>query len=104
VAKKEKKNNPQLWCGNKVFSKSGSWLNTCEGFLAGLASDSAVQSAEQTRVSQKAPQKQPKVPRMTPLTMHAVLQMSAGVLYPDPINTSRDRYCLVWMSSVKCLC
>lgn len=37
-------------------------------------------------------------------TMHAVLQMSAGVPYPDPINTSRERYCRVWISSVKCLC
>lgn len=43
-------------------------------------------------------------PLVTALTIHAVLQMSAGVLYPDPINTSKDRYCLVWMSSVKCLC
>lgn len=38
------------------------------------------------------------------LTIQAVLQMSAGVLYPAPINTSMERYCLVWMSSVKCLC
>lgn len=38
------------------------------------------------------------------LTMQAVLQMSAGVLYPAPIRTSMERYCLVWMSSVKCLC
>lgn len=36
--------------------------------------------------------------------MHAVLQISAGVPYPDPINTSRERYCRVWISSVKCLC
>lgn len=28
-------------------------------------------------------------------TMHAVLQMSAGVLYPAPISTSRERYCRV---------
>lgn len=39
-----------------------------------------------------------------PLTMHAVLHMSAGVLYPAPMSTSKDRYCRVWMSSVKCLC
>lgn len=38
------------------------------------------------------------------LTIQAVLQISAGVLYPEPISTSRDRYCRVWMSSVKCLC
>lgn len=37
-------------------------------------------------------------------TMQAVLQISAGVLYPAPISTSRERYCRVWMSSVKCLC
>lgn len=84
--------------------QSGSWLNSCEGSLSGLASASAVRRAQQTRVFQNAPQKQFKIPRMTPLTIHAVLQMSAGVLYPDPINTSKDRYCLVWMSSVKCLC
>jgi hypothetical protein len=35
------------------------------------------------------------------LTMQAVLQMSAGVPYPAPKSTSRQRYCLVWMSSVK---
>lgn len=28
-------------------------------------------------------------------TMHAVLQMSAGVPYPAPINTSSERYCRV---------
>lgn len=38
------------------------------------------------------------------LTIQAVLQISAGVLYPEPISTSKDRYCRVWMSSVKCLC
>lgn len=38
------------------------------------------------------------------LTMQAVLQMSAGVLYPAPMSTSKERYCRVWMSSVKCLC
>lgn len=38
------------------------------------------------------------------LTMQAVLQMSAGVLYPAPMSTSKDLYCRVWMSSVKCLC
>lgn len=37
-------------------------------------------------------------------TMQAVLQISAGVLYPAPISTSSERYCRVWMSSVKCLC
>lgn len=36
--------------------------------------------------------------------MHAVLQMSAGGPYSAPIRTSTARYCLVWMSSVKCLC
>lgn len=36
--------------------------------------------------------------------MQAVLQMSAGVPYSAPIRTSRALYCLVWMSSVKCLC
>lgn len=101
TTKTEKK---QLWYGNMAFSKSGSWLSTCEGFLPGLASDSAIQSAQHTRVFQNALQEQFKITRMTPLTIHAVLQMSAGVLYPDPINTSKDRYCLVWMSSVKCLC
>lgn len=35
--------------------------------------------------------------------MHAVLQMSAGGPYSAPIRTSRALYCLVWMSSVKCL-
>lgn len=40
----------------------------------------------------------------TCFTMHAVLQISAGVLYPAPISTSSERYCRVWMSSVKCLC
>lgn len=40
----------------------------------------------------------------TKLTMQAVLQTSAGVLYPAPISTSKALYCLVWMSSVKCLC
>ena len=38
------------------------------------------------------------------LTMQAVLHMSAGVLYPEPMSTSKERYCRVWMSSVKCLC
>ena len=38
------------------------------------------------------------------LTMHAVLQMSAGGPYPAPINTSRLRYCRVWISSVKWCC
>ncbi len=38
------------------------------------------------------------------LTMQAVLHRSAGVLYPEPMSTSKDRYCRVWMSSVKCLC
>lgn len=37
-------------------------------------------------------------------TMQAVLQMSAGGPYSAPIRTSRALYCLVWMSSVKCLC
>lgn len=36
--------------------------------------------------------------------MQAVLQMSAAVPYSAPIRTSRARYCLVCMSSVKCLC
>ena len=36
-----------------------------------------------------------------PLTIQAVLQMSAGGPYSAPINTSRQRYCRVWMSSVK---
>lgn len=36
--------------------------------------------------------------------MQAVLQMSAGGPYSAPIRTSRALYCLVWMSSVKCLC
>lgn len=40
----------------------------------------------------------------TCFTMQAVLQISAGVLYPAPISTSSERYCRVWMSSVKCLC
>lgn len=31
--KKDKFKNKQLWCGNLLFSKSGSWLNTCKGFL-----------------------------------------------------------------------
>lgn len=38
------------------------------------------------------------------LTIQAVLHISAGVLYPEPMRTSKDRYCRVWMSSVKCLC
>ena len=37
-------------------------------------------------------------------TMQAVLQISAGVPYPAPSKTSRQRYCLVWISSVKWWC
>ena len=37
-------------------------------------------------------------------TMQAVLHISAGVPYPAPSNTSKQRYCLVWMSSVKWWC
>lgn len=29
----EKKKINLIWCGNLLFSKSGSWLNTCKGFL-----------------------------------------------------------------------
>ena len=36
--------------------------------------------------------------------MQAVLQISAGVPYPAPSKTSRQRYCLVWISSVKWWC
>jgi hypothetical protein len=35
------------------------------------------------------------------LTMQAVLHMSAGVPYPAPNSTSIQRYCRVWISSVK---
>jgi len=35
------------------------------------------------------------------LTMQAVLQISAGVPYPAPNSTSKQRYCRVWISSVK---
>jgi len=35
------------------------------------------------------------------LTMQAVLQISAGIPYPAPNSTSRQRYWRVWISSVK---
>lgn len=38
-----------------------------------------------------------------PLTMHAQLHISAAVPYGAPTSTSRHLYCLVCMSSVKCL-
>jgi hypothetical protein len=36
-------------------------------------------------------------------TMQAMDHMSTGVEYLAPTMASSDRYCRVWMSSVKCL-